>query len=79
MELPYGIESAITVPRLYNNRLELMILGGNTNHGPSNSVFKLDISDMTIASGKRLRRKRMLHKGILVGASKLLMLGGGSG
>ena len=45
-------------------------MGGNTNHGPSNTVIIVNMRERTVGARRKLVEKRMLHKGMFIGKNK---------
>ena len=72
VELNRGIESAFIVS---TNDNEVTIFGGNTNSGPTDSVFTLNLAENTVRSCKKLKDKKVLHKGYY-NKGKVFLFGG---
>ena len=67
-----GIESAFLVS---TNDNEVTIFGGNTNSGPTDSVFTLNLAENTVRSCKKLKDPKVLHKGYY-NKGKVFLFGG---
>ena len=59
-QIPQGIEASIIVPSLPN---EVLIIGGTKQDGKTESVYNLNLNNLTLGSYPKMTKARCLHKG----------------